>query len=70
MTAIALLNAETDPHIVADTLLSVDGEDPRKIKKIWLPALGDVQSQWGEGGDRWHISRLGSVRKPKKYDFL
>ena len=58
MTAIALLNAETDPHIVADTLLSVDGEDPRKIKKIWLPALGDVQSQWGEGGDRWHISRL------------
>ena len=49
MTAIALLNAETDPHIVADTLLSVDGEDPRKIKKIWLPALGDVQSQWGEG---------------------
>lgn len=58
MTAIALLSAQIDPHIVADTLLTANGQDPRATKKIWLPALGDVLSEWGEGDGRWHISRL------------
>lgn len=46
MTAIALLNSENDPHVVADTLLSADGTDPNEEKTIWLPALGQVDSEW------------------------
>jgi hypothetical protein len=59
MTAIALLNPELDPHIVADTLLSVRGYDPNPVKKIWLPALGQVQSEWADKDGPWYVSRLG-----------
>lgn len=59
MTAIALLNVENDPHIVADSLLSVDGHAPADRKKIWLPAVGLVQSEWGRDGRTWHVNRLG-----------
>lgn len=59
MTAIALLNAENDPHIVADSLLSVDGPAPDGKKKIWLPAVGLVRSEWGQDGHTWHVRRLG-----------
>lgn len=37
MTAIALLNSELDPHLIADTLLSVDGADPDAKKKFGSP---------------------------------
>lgn len=59
MTAIALLNSELDPHLIADTLLSVEGADPDVKKTIWLPALGNTCSEWGEEEKLWHISRLG-----------
>jgi hypothetical protein len=59
MTAIALLNAANDPHLVADTLLSAEGPDPRAKKRIWLPALGSVKSEWATDDGKWHISRLG-----------
>lgn len=59
MTAIALLNSENDPHVVADTLLSADGADPNKDKSIWLPALGYIHSEWENKDGKWHIPRLG-----------
>ncbi len=59
MTAIALLNSENDPHVVADTLLSADGADPNKDKSIWLPALGYIHSEWENEDGKWHIPRLG-----------
>ncbi|HED3083152.1 TPA: hypothetical protein R4053_004263 [Citrobacter freundii] len=59
MTAIALLNCENDPHVVADTLLSADGPDPTKDKSIWLPALGYIHSEWENKDGKWHIPRLG-----------
>ncbi|MEQ9878553.1 hypothetical protein ABRP92_11235 [Pectobacterium aroidearum] len=59
MTAIALLNSENDPHVVADTLLSTDGGDPNKDKNIWLPALGYIHSEWENEDGLWHIPRLG-----------
>lgn len=59
MTAIALLNAENDPHIVADSLLSVDGPAAEDRKQFWLPAVGRVPSEWGRDGQTWHVSRLG-----------
>lgn len=58
MTAIALLNSESHPCLVADTLLSVEGYDPNEIKNIWLPALGDVPSEWSDKNGPWYISRL------------
>lgn len=59
MTAIALLNSENDPHVVADTLLSADGTDPNEEKTIWLPALGQVDSEWENDEGKWYIPRLG-----------
>ncbi|PXW62244.1 hypothetical protein DFO55_10173 [Grimontella sp. AG753] len=59
MTAIALLNSENDPHVVADTLLSADGPDPNKDKSIWLPALGHIHSEWENKNGKWYIPRLG-----------
>jgi hypothetical protein len=59
MTAIALLNSEKDPHVVVDTLLSAEGEDPNEKKFIWLPALGKIDSEWERETKIWHISRLG-----------
>jgi hypothetical protein len=59
MTAIALLNSDFEPHLVADTLLSAEGPDPNASKTIWMPALGSVQTEWGVDGAVWHISRLG-----------
>lgn len=58
MTAIALLNSEKEPYVVADTLLSADGADPHIEKTVWLPALGDTNSEWGDDEDKWHIARL------------
>lgn len=59
MTAIALLNANVDPHLVADTLLSAEGEDSRTYKRVWLPAKGNVPTEWEGVDGKWHISRLG-----------
>lgn len=59
MTVIALLNPDHDPHIVADTLLSADGTDPDPIKKVWLPALGSIQSEWIGDDGPWYVARLG-----------
>ncbi|WNO03995.1 hypothetical protein [Rhodoferax mekongensis] len=58
MTVIALLNVENDPHVVADTMLSAEGEDTRVNKTVWLPSLGQVQSTFGSEGNPWHIVRL------------
>jgi len=58
MTAIALLNSEKEPYVVADTLLSADGADPHIEKTVWLPALGDINSEWGDDEDKWYIARL------------
>lgn len=59
MTAIALLNPESSPHVVADSLLSASGRDPRQSKIVWLPALGSIRSEWGSDDEPWHITRLG-----------
>lgn len=59
MTAIALLNVETDPHIVADTLLSAQGRDPKSPRRVWLPALGLVSSEYKSPEGDWYIARLG-----------
>ena len=58
MTAIALLDTERDPHLLADTLLSAYGTDPSPDKRLWLPALGDVPTEWGVDGARFHLVRL------------
>ncbi|SDS18187.1 hypothetical protein SAMN05216198_1375 [Halopseudomonas litoralis] len=58
MTAIALLDAENSPYLIADTLVSVETADPNPEKKIWLPALGSINSEWGTPPNLWHISRL------------
>ena len=58
MTAIALLNAGGEPYLVADTLLSAEGRDPREVKRIWLPALGSVPTEWVGHDGPWHISCL------------
>lgn len=58
MTVIALLNAERDPHVVADTLLSAQGEDPRTNKTVWLPSLGQVSSTIGTEDAPSYIVRL------------
>lgn len=34
MTAIALLNSEKEPHIIADTLLNTDGPDLSQKKQF------------------------------------
>lgn len=44
MTAIAILNAESDPHLIADTLLVCQGEDSRSGKTVWLPSRGNIDS--------------------------
>ncbi|MBY4731533.1 hypothetical protein K6V90_13430 [Cupriavidus pauculus] len=59
MTAIALLNPESSPHVVADSLLSAAGRDLRQKKTVWLPALGSIRSEWGSEAEPWHITRLG-----------
>ncbi|WP_370613227.1 hypothetical protein NMC96_14135 [Citrobacter portucalensis] len=59
MTAIALLNSEKEPHIIADTLLNTDGPDLSQKKTVWLPALGETCSEWTTDNKRWHITRLG-----------
>lgn len=59
MTAIALLNPEDDPHVIADTLLTAEGKDPNTYSNVWLPALGSVQSEWETDGVLWYIARLG-----------
>ncbi|MBB6187553.1 hypothetical protein [Rhodanobacter sp. MP7CTX1] len=59
MTAIALLDIDNDPHLVADTLLSAQGKDPKSPRRVWLPALGHVPSEYASPEGCWHISRLG-----------
>ena len=58
MTAIALLNAELEPHLVADTLLTADGVDQRPDSRTWLPALGMVPTNYQFGEKAMHLSRL------------
>jgi hypothetical protein len=58
MTAIALLDVENDPHLVADTLLSAAGPDPATEKTLWLPALGCVSSEWEAPSGPFHLCRL------------
>lgn len=58
MTAIALLDVAHDPHLVADTLLSAPGSDPSANKRLWLPALGYVRSEWSDTSGPFHLSRL------------
>jgi hypothetical protein len=59
MTVIALLNVESDPHILADTLLTVEGCDPREYKSVWLPSVGQIPSQCGTPTEPLYIARLG-----------
>jgi hypothetical protein len=59
MTVIAIINAETDPHIIADCLLSSDGEDHRNNKHVWIPSLGYIQTDWVGKDGPWHVVRLG-----------
>lgn len=59
MTVIALLNVENDPHILADTLLTVEGDDPNDPKSVWLPSAGQIPSERGTSADPWYIARLG-----------
>lgn len=66
MTAIALLNAATDPYLLSDSLITAEGADPAEYKKIWLPALGLISSEWTEKNPAtlederpWHITRMG-----------
>lgn len=59
MTVVALLNVENDPHILADTLLTVEGDDPNDPKSVWLPSVGQTQSERGTSADPWYIARLG-----------
>jgi len=59
MTVIALIAEQSDPHIISDTLLSAEGSDPSPQKKVWLPALGLIDSEWKTNGSVWHIARLG-----------
>lgn len=58
MTVIALLNVENDPHVVADTLLSAEGQDLRKNTTVWMPGLGQMSSSLGTKEDPWYIVRL------------
>jgi hypothetical protein len=59
MTVIALINPETDPHLIADCLISADGEDRRDKKLVWLPSLGLIPTGWQEPKGSWHIVRMG-----------
>ncbi|QXH87700.1 hypothetical protein HU773_018770 [Pseudomonas shahriarae] len=59
MTVIALINPETDPHLIADCLISADGEDRREKQLVWLPSLGLIRTDWQEPKGSWHIVRMG-----------
>ncbi|KJZ63652.1 hypothetical protein [Pseudomonas fluorescens] len=66
MTAIALLNADNEPYIVSDSLITAEGPDPDKNKSVWLPAQGQIKSEWIEVDQPdantikiFHITRLG-----------
>lgn len=56
MTAIAILNAYADPHLLADTLISRDGVDDRSEQTVWLPSLGTISTAMPQNR---HIRRLG-----------
>lgn len=58
MTAIALLNALADPHIVADTLLTSEGPANPGARKIWLPATGHVDRTYDSPDGVGHMVRL------------
>lgn len=59
MTVIAIINADTDPHIIADCLLSADGEDRRETRHVWIPSLGLVPTDWKGHDGPWHVVRMG-----------
>jgi len=57
LTAIAILNAFADPHLLADTLISRAEADDRADQTVWLPSLGTIQTALAENNR--HIRRLG-----------
>lgn len=59
MTVIALINPESDPHLIADCLISADGSDGRESKSVWIPSLGLVPTDWEDAGGPFHIVRMG-----------
>ncbi|MCL5227258.1 hypothetical protein [Pseudomonas nunensis] len=66
MTAIALINAEVEPYLISDSLITALGPSPDNEKSIWIPALGTIKSEWLDLSPKntnkektWHITRLG-----------
>jgi hypothetical protein len=58
MTVIALINPESDPHLIADCLITSDGQDKRACKSIWVPSLGVVQTDWRDLDGPFHLVRM------------
>ncbi|MBC8999209.1 hypothetical protein IAI51_22030 [Pseudomonas sp. N40(2020)] len=58
MTVIALINHESDPHLIADCLITSDGQDKRASKSIWVPSLGVVQTDWRDLDGPFHLVRM------------
>jgi hypothetical protein len=58
MTIIALINPESDPHLIADCLITSDGQDKRASKSIWVPSLGIVQTDWQDLNGPFHLVRM------------
>lgn len=58
MTVIALINPESDPHLIADCLITSDGKDGRESKSIWVPSLGVVQTDWRDIDGPFHLVRM------------
>jgi hypothetical protein len=58
MTVIALINPESDPHLIADCLITSDGQDKRASKSIWVPSLGTVQTDWRDLNGPFHLVRM------------
>jgi hypothetical protein len=60
MTALALLNAYNDPHLLIDTLVTADGHIDQELKdRAWIPALGHVSRNYSNENGPFHIVRLG-----------
>lgn len=58
MTVIALINPDNDPHLIADCLITSDGQDGRTAKSIWVPSLGIVQTDWQDLDGPFHLVRM------------
>ncbi|WP_460081684.1 hypothetical protein [Pseudomonas sp. H3_H05] len=59
MTVIALINPESDPHLIADCMISADGPDKRQSMSVWVPSLGLIPSDWSDADGPFHIARMG-----------